>query len=166
MQDFLEIFVGYVPLLQTIIWAVVVIIIVFLLRKQLQSLLKSITQRLREGSALKVGTVEIGERTFVTETADLREQGKKPKIFGNPDNFQLLFKAQGDTFTKSTKAMQVTDGCVLQVTTERRNPDNSWSVAEALTFVPGVMIVEEFAEDQVSGRYLSTRSHAPETQKA
>jgi len=52
------------------------------------------------------------------------------------------------------------------VTTERRNPDNSWSVAEALTFVPGVMIVEEFAEDQVSGRHLNTQSNAPETKKA
>ena len=41
---------------------------------------------------------------------------------------------------KSTKAMEVSGGCVVQVTTQQRNPDGSYAVAEALTFVPGVKI--------------------------
>ena len=44
-------------------------------------------------------------------------------------------------------------GCVVQVTTQQRNPDGSYSVAEALTFVPGVKI-SDFNEDGRGGRYL------------
>jgi hypothetical protein len=41
---------------------------------------------------------------------------------------------------KSAKAMQTPQGCVVQVTTQQRNPDGSHSVAEALTFVPEARI--------------------------
>ena len=45
---------------------------------------------------------------------------------------------------KSSKAMEVSGvGCVVQVTTQQRNPDGSYAVAEALTFVPGVTIVPD-----------------------
>lgn len=38
---------------------------------------------------------------------------------------------------KSTKAMEIESlGCVVQVTTQQKNPDGSYSLAEALTFVP------------------------------
>lgn len=40
--------------------------------------------------------------------------------------------------------MEVTSGCVVQVTTQQRNPDGSYVVAdEALTFVPNVRIVKD-----------------------
>ena len=41
-------------------------------------------------------------------------------------------------------------GCIVQVTTQQRNPDGSYSVAEAVTFVPGVRITD----DENSGRKL------------
>jgi len=41
---------------------------------------------------------------------------------------------------KSTKAMETPTGVVIQVTTQQRNEDGSYAVAEALTFVPGVQI--------------------------
>jgi hypothetical protein len=44
---------------------------------------------------------------------------------------------------KSTKAMQVPNGCVVQVTTQQRNPDGSYALAEALTFVPGVRVTDD-----------------------
>ncbi len=74
-------------------------------------------------------------------------------IVGNGDMFQLLCKAssQEEGWMKSTKAMQTPNGCVVQVTTQQRNPDGSYSVAEALTFVPGVMIMD----DENNGRKLS-----------
>jgi len=76
------------------------------------------------------------------------------KVVGNGDMFQLLCKAssQNEGWMKSTKAMEVTGGCVVQVTTQQRNLDGSYSLAEALTFVPGVRIVEDIN----SGRKLST----------
>ena len=66
------------------------------------------------------------------------------KIFGNGDMFKLLCKASSDQegWMKSTKAMEVETGCVVQVTTQQRNPDGSYALAEALTFVPGVEIKE------------------------
>jgi hypothetical protein len=70
------------------------------------------------------------------------------KVVGNGDMFRLLCKAysQSEGWMKSAKAMQVPGGCVVQVTTQQRNPDGSYVVAEALTFVPGVRV-----EDDVEG---------------
>lgn len=72
-------------------------------------------------------------------------------VFGNGDMFKLLSKASSFTegWMKSTKAMQIDDvGCVVQVTTQQGG-----SVAEALTFVPGVMI-ECIDGDKKKGRKL------------
>ena len=66
-------------------------------------------------------------------------------IFGNGDMFQLLCKAssQKEGWMKSTKAMTVPGGAVVQVTTQQRNPNGSYAVAEALTFVPGVAVADD-----------------------
>ena len=74
------------------------------------------------------------------------------KVFGNGDMFQLLCKASSSSegWMKSTKACEVPGGCIVQVTTQQKNSDGSYSVAEAVTFVPGVQI----AEDINNGRKL------------
>ena len=66
-------------------------------------------------------------------------------VVGNGDMFQLLCKAssKAEGWMKSSKAMEVASGCVVQVTTQQRNPDGSYVVAEALTFVPNVRIVKD-----------------------
>lgn len=65
------------------------------------------------------------------------------KVVGNGDMFQLLCKesSQAQGWMKSTKAMETPMGCVVQVTTQQKNPDGSYAVAEALTFVPGARIL-------------------------
>jgi Lon protease-like protein len=56
---------------------------------------------------------------------------------------------------KSTKAMYVGHGCLVQVTTQQRNPDGTYAVAEAGTFVPDVSIAEERDDvGNVRGRSL------------
>lgn len=74
------------------------------------------------------------------------------KVVGNGDMFRLLCKASSslEGWMKSTKAMEVPGGCVVQVTTQQRNKNQSYSIAEALTFVPGVKI----ADDENGGRKL------------
>ena len=69
------------------------------------------------------------------------------KVVGNGDSFQLLCKvsSEHEGWMKSTKAMQTSQGCLVQVTTQQRNPDDTYSVAEALTFVPGAEIVDDVA---------------------
>jgi len=66
-------------------------------------------------------------------------------VFGNGDAFKLYSKASSESegWMKSTKVMNVPNGCVIQVTTQQRNVDLSYSVAEAVTFVPGVQIEGE-----------------------
>ena len=66
-------------------------------------------------------------------------------FFGDGDLFQLLAKASSHSegWMKSTKAMQTPVGCVVQVTTQQRNPDGSYAVAEALAFVPGVEVITD-----------------------
>lgn len=80
------------------------------------------------------------------------------KVVGNGDSFKLLFKAssQNEGWMKSTKALEIPhNGCLVQVTTQQKNPDGSYSVAEALTFVPHVKIVE----DSNNGRKLVDLNH-------
>ena len=62
---------------------------------------------------------------------------------GNPDDFVLLFKAYSDKegWMKSTKALQVPNGCIVQTTTQQLDQrDGRNSITDALVFVPGVKI--------------------------
>lgn len=62
-------------------------------------------------------------------------------VFGNGDTWRLLCKAssQAQGWMKATKVLEVPEvGCLVQVTTHQRNHDGTNSVAEAVTFVPGV----------------------------
>ena len=77
------------------------------------------------------------------------------KVFGNGDSWQLLCKASSEVegWMKSTKAYEITGvGCLVQVTTQQRNMDGSYSVAEAVAFVPGVYIANR--ADGAEGRIL------------
>lgn len=64
------------------------------------------------------------------------------KVYGDGDLWRLLCKASSEVegWMKSTKVMKVGPlGCLVQVTTQQRNPDGSYAVAEAVTFVPKAM---------------------------
>jgi hypothetical protein len=88
----------------------------------------------------------------VTSVADAQKKVSDIKVVGNGDTFQLLCKASSESqgWMKSAKAMQTPHGCVVQVTTQQKNLDGSYAVAEALTFVPGVTV----ASDDNGGRKL------------
>jgi hypothetical protein len=76
------------------------------------------------------------------------------KVVGDGDLFVLLAKASSEAqgWMKSTKALEILGvGCVVQVTTQQRNADGSYAVAEAVTFVPGVRISEKQPN---GGRFL------------
>ena len=91
---------------------------------------------------------------------DVEDMPLQPKSFGNTcqsgcrenvrdvvmvgeDLFKLLSKAssKAEGWMKSTKGMATASGVVVQVTTQQRNEDGSYAVAEALTFVPGASII-------------------------
>ena len=87
-----------------------------------------------------------------SDVSGARQNVPDIKVVGNGDTYRLLCKAssQNEGWMKSSKAMEVPGGCVVQVTTQQKNPDGSYAVAEALTFVPGVKI----ADDVNNGRKL------------
>ena len=98
-----------------------------------------------------------------TDTNGATKNVKDIKFFGNGDLFQLISKASSENegWMKSTKAMDVGVGCVVQVTTQQRNPDGSYSVAEALTFVPGVEIRLDYEESIDNSGKLIGRTIVP-----
>ncbi len=76
----------------------------------------------------------------ISNTEEAKAKVSDINIVGT-DLFKLLCKASSKEqgWMKSTKAMEIPGvGCVLQVTTQQGT-----NVAEALTFVPGVKIVED-----------------------
>jgi hypothetical protein len=85
---------------------------------------------------------------FMSKTLDISEvKGARAnisdlKVCGDGDTFRLLCKASSNDegWMKSTKVCNCPHGCVMQVTTQQRNPDGSYSVAEALTYIPGTHI--------------------------
>lgn len=88
-----------------------------------------------------------------SDISGARENVRDIQVVGNGDTFTLLCKASSERegWMKSTKAMQAPGGCVVQVTTQQRNIDGTYSVAEALTYVPGANIVS----DENGGRKLA-----------
>jgi len=72
-------------------------------------------------------------------------------FWGDGDTFRLISKASSDNegWMKSTKAMQVGNSVIVQVTTQQRNPDGSYAVAEALTTVQNAQIEVIIGEDDV-----------------
>lgn len=72
-------------------------------------------------------------------------------FFGDGDLWKLISKAhsKSEGWMKSTKAMEVPGGCVVQVSTQQGE-----RVAEAITFVPGVRIEEHERDGKVYARSL------------
>ena len=64
--------------------------------------------------------------------------------WGDSDTFKLICKASSESegWMKSTKAVSVQSGCLVQVTTQQRCIDGSYAVAEALTFIPNAHVEE------------------------
>lgn len=81
----------------------------------------------------------------ITEVRGAKANISDLVVYGDGDTFGLLCKAssQEQGWMKSTKVANVPGGCIVQVTTQQRNPDGSYAVAEALSFVPGVKLDRE-----------------------
>jgi hypothetical protein len=80
-----------------------------------------------------------GGQGLVTKTSDLKGS---VLVFGRPDRFKLLFKASGPNWTRSTKAMEVPGGCLVQVSTSLITSVGE-SGAEAVSYIPGAVIQDE-----------------------
>lgn len=82
-----------------------------------------------------------------------RENTPDLSTAGDPGRWVLICKAWSEThgWMKSTKAMEIPTGCLIQVTTEHREDGRCVACAEALVFVPGVLLSDlkpAFPEDE------------------
>ena len=80
-------------------------------------------------------------------------------FWGDGDTFELISKASSENegWMKSTKAMQCGESVVVQVTTQQRNPDGSYAIAEALTTVANAYIFEQKENNIVVARKIKKR---------
>lgn len=78
----------------------------------------------------------------ITEVKGAKANISDLVVYGDGDTFKLLCKASSQEmgFMKSTKVCNIGNDALVQVSTQQRNPDGSYAVAEALTFVPCVNI--------------------------
>jgi len=81
----------------------------------------------------------------ITEVRGAKANISDLQVYGDGDAFALLSKASSKEqgWMKSTKVCNLSNGCLVQVTTQQKNPDGSYAVAEALTYVPGMNIDKE-----------------------
>lgn len=95
-----------------------------------------------------------------TDVAGARKQVPDLQVFGDGDAFQLICKAssQSEGWMKSTKAMSLPNGVLVQVTTQQRNPDGSYAVAEALAFVPDICVKVVAGHNDGTGPVVTERS--------
>lgn len=93
-----------------------------------------------------------------TDSQGTQKNVKDVQFWGNSDAFRLICKAYSEKegWMKSTKAMQIDGaGCLVQVTTQQINPDGSYSLAEALSYVPNARICDQTNDEgELVGRYL------------
>jgi hypothetical protein len=78
----------------------------------------------------------MGEKTLnITSTKDFKGD---IQVHGNPDLWECICKASSKSqgWMKSTKVLKLKKGCLVQVTTQQKNPDGSYAVSEAVTYCP------------------------------
>lgn len=99
----------------------------------------------KKSSEAKVADVAVDEPTSEekdlsrTDMTEVEESGIK--TYGDPGAWVCICKAwnEKEGWMKSTKAMQVgSAGCLIQVTTQQKNRDGSYTLAEAVCFAERV----------------------------
>jgi hypothetical protein len=85
-----------------------------------------------------------------------RKNVKDIVFWGDGDTFKLISKASSEAegWMKSTKAMQAGHSVVVQVTTQQRNANGSYSISDALTTVENAEIVEIKENGEVIARHI------------
>ena len=89
---------------------------------------------------IPVETPKVEEKDLSrTDMTEAEESGIE--TYGDPGAWVCICKATNEKegWMKSTKAMQVgSAGCLIQVTTQQKNKDGSWALAEAVCFAERV----------------------------
>lgn len=99
----------------------------------------------------------------VTNIEDAKNKVSDIQVYGDGDTWELICKASSKTqgWMKSTKAMDVEVGVVLQVETQQKNSDGTYSLSNGLTFVPNA----EIYEDEKGIKYIGKKEYPQPNKK-
>lgn len=89
---------------------------------------------------------EVPKTLSVASVAETKIKVPDIKVVGNGDTFNVLCKASSESegWMKSTKYLEIQgNGVVLNISTQQRNPDGSYSLAEAAVYCPGMKVSHE-----------------------
>ena len=100
------------------------------------------TPKTKEAKAETKTTKSAEKALNVTSVSDAKKKVSDIEVVGNGDLWQLLCKASSKSqgWMKSTKAMDVRGGVLVQVTTQQRNKNGTYALAEALQYAPGMKV--------------------------
>lgn len=75
----------------------------------------------------------------VTNMEEVKEKVSDVKVYGNPGKWICVGKASSERqgWMKSTKVVVMAGGLLVQTSTQQKNEDGSYALADALAFVPG-----------------------------
>lgn len=65
---------SYIPLMQTLVWPVFLVILCLLFRRQVEACIVAIRKRIEEGSSIKAGPIEIGPATPKEQAEKLEQE--------------------------------------------------------------------------------------------
>ena len=135
MNEFLNAFAPYFP------W-IIVLVVLLMFRRSIIRLAEAIRNRLFKAHSMSWEGGHLG-KIMILCTEDIPAQDEDLKKHGNPDQLRLMFKVQSETWVKSTKAMNVPGGCLIQMSTDRKQRNGSWVSAETSTFLPHAQVVPD-----------------------
>lgn len=97
-------------------------------------------------AALAVDKPVAAKTLSVTNVAEAKVKVPDIKVVGDGDTFKVLCNASSESegWMKSTKYLEIQgNGVVVNISTQQRNPDGSYSLAEAAVYCPGVKVSHE-----------------------
>ena len=79
-----------------------------------------------------------------------------PEDGSGSDMFRLICKASSESegWMKSTKAMKTDTGVLVQTTTQQRNADGTYAIADALEFIPGETVIDQYTDGKCVARVI------------
>jgi hypothetical protein len=113
---------------------------------ELAALVHAYSSAVYSGNTVAATATAVNKTLHNSTVSGARKNVKDIVVVGDGDTFKLVCKASSEAegWMKSTKAANTPSGCLVQVTTQQRNPDGSYAVAEALAFAPGIKAIPMF----------------------
>jgi len=108
------------------------------------------TEEVKE-TEVKSEKVEVKTENKVEDKQNTIQRIPDVEYIGD-DVWKLLCResSKSEGYIRSTKVMNVEYGCLIQVSTQQKNSDGTYAVAEALQYVPNIQVNSEGKLDKIT----------------